>query len=441
MALDLEPADVGLLQERIRAAFSGTHPQEELRTFVETKLAFDIYDELGGVDTPIKVFASKLITKTTKDGTSDTLVRALYVERKGDAELRELVRRILPDALVLVSEQEFESERIRSALDGVTGLERLRADPRIARKLDEARFNLEATATDLAELVAYKGMHDALHTLQLKLYGQILDQLRRFPKDEESVAALREYLQQLTMIHAEAADAADVLPDEILRAPECHWIGRFEQTCAKLRLAVDTADGPLANSAKMELRQLLRAQPTRLNAFLVQTARRIPWKVLIETMTAVAGGLSEDDADRQLLADASTALQSLMNEVLARIDEHELWQYVDVNFWQTEEALQKDDQTAADEISAMWPIICEQVRLIREKAPGDWSADLDRFADEFAHVCPIPATPPLDQRARPAFQRMVHSGRVRFFMVDRDIKARCQGISKLSEPLRKLVGK
>jgi hypothetical protein len=339
-----------------------------------------------------------------------------------------------------VSEQEFDSERIRSAVKGVGRLENLRADPAVAQRL-LLLFNLKTTAADLEQLVAYKGMHDALHGLQLGLYRQISDEIRRFPADPDSADALREHLQQLTIVHAEAMDAADVLPDEMLSAPERSWIAKFDQTCSKLRDAVNQENLGQARVAEMELRQLLRTQPSRLNALLVQAARRIPWNGLIETMTDVADGLDESAPDRQVLIDAAKALQSLMAEVLASIDEHELWQIVDSSFWQTEEALQRNDQAAADEISLMWPMICEQVRAIREKTPTvDW-ADLDRYTSEFTNVCPIPATPPLDQRARIAFQRLVHSGRVRFFMVDRDIKARCRGISKLSEPLRRLVQK
>src|ERR1044071_61260 len=109
MALDLQPLDMQVLQKRIREAFSGEDPQEELRGFVTRSLKFDIFDELGGPDTAMTVFATKLIDKTIEDGTTDQLVQTLLQERKGDTELREFVKRVLPDALTLVPQQDYEA--------------------------------------------------------------------------------------------------------------------------------------------------------------------------------------------------------------------------------------------------------------------------------------------------------------------------------------------
>ena len=437
MALALTPADMELLQKRIRAAFSGANPQQELRAFVQTKLGFDIFDELGGADTAIMVYASKIINKTDEDGTTDVLVRALYVERKGDPELREFVRRLLPDALPLVSEQEFEKERIRSAL---TGLELLRNDPNVAQSIDRVRFDLETTATSLVELAAYKGMHDALHELQLRLYRQLSEEIAKLP-DPEAADTLRLHIQDLATVLSRAVAAAGSLTDEILAAPEKEWTDRLGQIRSRLAAAANTDDPKEAREAEMQLRQLLRTEPTRLNNNLVQTARRIPWKRVIQTLRAVTTALTEEDPSRQPLVDTQVALESLVADVLARVEEHHLWQQVESSFWDTEDALKRDDKDAAEQISLLWPLIADQVRKIREKTPGEWVSEVEHFANAFTTVCPIPATPPLDRRARSAFQRLVYCGRNRFYRVDQDLNAQCQEMLRLSEPLRKLVQK
>ena len=437
MALALAPADMELLQKRIRAAFSGKNPQQELRAFIQTKMGFDIFDELGGVDTGIMVYASKILNKADEDGTTDALVRALFLERRGDSELREFVRRLLPDALTLVPEAEFEAERIRSA---ITGLELLRNDPNVAQRIEQVRFDLEETANSLLELAAYKGMHDALHELQLRLYRQLSEEIAKLP-DAEAADTLRLHVQELERVLSRAVAAARTLSDEILAQPEKEWTERLSQIRSKLAAAATADDSTKAKEAEVQLRQLLRTEPTRLNNNLVQTARQIPWKRLIGTLSAVTAALDEKDTNRQPLVDSQVALQSLMADVLARVDEHHMWQQVESSFWETEDALKRDDEDAAEQISLLWPMIDDQVRKIGLKTPGEWTVEVEHFVKAFTTVCPVPATPPLDKRARTAFQRLVYCGRNRFYQVDQGLNAQCQEMLRLSEPLKKLVQK
>jgi hypothetical protein len=455
MALELQPADMQVLQERIRAAFIGDDdPQQTLRGFVTRTLAFNIFDE-AGPKTGLTIFADLIIEKTLQDGTTDKLVRALFQERKGDTALREFVKRLLPEALPLVSQQEYEAALVAAAQEGVSGLERLRKDPAVAMQLGAVWVDLNRTSTDLAVLAAYKGLHDALHTLQLGLYGQILQELKRLlvekrsaipmgsgvpePDQDPSAETLGLHAQELAPVVARAEDVADTLPDAYLVQPEKNWISSLDQVRRQLTSVSTKFDATIANQAAFSLGTLMRNQSGRLNLLLVQTARRIPWSTLIDTLRIVAKGLQDSDPERQPLVDAGNALEALMTDVLAQVEEHELWQAVESNFWQAEDALQQNNKAGAAQLSALWPMLTEQVRAIGEKVPGDWTRDLDRYATEFTTAWINPKKARVNARARSALQLFVRSGRVRFFNVDRELKARCQGIKQLSEPLRKLI--
>jgi hypothetical protein len=438
MALDLTPQDIELLVGRIRAAFTGKNPQEELREFVSKSLGFDIFDEITGPLAANRDIAFELVDKTERDGTTDKLVRALFQERKGDAELREFVKRVLPDAIALVPQQDYEAALVAVAQEGVSGLERLRKKPKVARQLSTARVDLDHTSTDLGVLAAYKGLHDALHDLQLRLYPQILDELGRIP-DAAAAEALGFHAQDLSTVVARAEDAANTLPDAPLVPPEKNWIANLNQVSLQLSAIAKKPDGATAANVAFSLGHLLRFQPGRLNLLLVQTARRIPWATLIQTLRIAADNLPATDPERQPLVDAGSALDALMKDVLTRVEEHELWQALENNFWQAEEALQRDDGSGAAQVFALWPMLTEQLRAIREKAPGDWTGDLDRYANDFTNACQNPEKTCVTPDARNALQHFVRSGRVRFFNVDRELKTRCQGIMQLSEPLRRLI--
>ena len=437
MTLELQNSDVELLHERILAEFSGKDPQDQFRDFVRRTLSVDIFHDYGGPTTGLQEFSTAVIDRTVSDGTTEKFVTALFLSRKGDSELREFVRRLLPDALPLVPEAEFEAERIRSA---ITGLELLRNDPNFAQRIEQVQFDLEETANSLLELAAYKGMHDALHELQLRLYRQLSEEIAKLP-DPEAADTLRLHVQELDRVLSRAVAAALTLVDEILAAPEKEWTERLGQIRSKLAEAANSADSTKAREAEVQLRQLLRTEPTRLNNNLVQTARQIPWKRLIETLSTVTAALDEKDPNRQPLVDSQLALQSLMADVLARVDEHHMWQQVESSFWETEDALKRDDEDAAEQISLLWPMIDDQVRKIGQKTPGEWTVEVDHFVKAFTTVCPVPAKPPLDKRARTAFQRLVYCGRNRFYQVDQGLNAQCQEMLRLSEPLKKLVQK
>ncbi|MEA3014604.1 MAG: hypothetical protein QOD42_3149 [Sphingomonadales bacterium] len=440
MALTLPPEDQEKLHAAICRAFAGENGHARLNTLVKRALGFDIYVELGGPATPINDFASGLTDQVTQAGTTATLLEALFLERKGDPALRELALRALPGAETLVPAAVHEKALLESAQGGVGALDRLRGDPAVRDRLGEAAVDLRRISAELDLLAGYKSLHDVLHDVQLRLYPQIAEETARLATDPDSALNLSIHAADLSTSAAKAVDAAEALTDPVLASPELSWTAGFEALATQLEAAAEAPDQAGARLAVMELKQLLRFQPPRLNNMLVQTARQIPVSKLVETMRVAAASLAENDAERPSLADAANALEALVRDIRARVEEHEAWQVVETRFWLTEDALQRDDQLAVDELNALWPMVTRQIEAIQAMAAGDWATDLKRHAGDFAAACPIPATPPVAPEARRAFQRYVHRSRVQFYFVDRALKSRCIDVAKLSSPLRQLLG-
>jgi hypothetical protein len=343
----------------------------------------------------------------------------------------------------LVSEAEFqkahELELLESAQTGLSSLHALRNNGKVRDRLIAAEVDLKRISSDLALLVSYKSLHDALHEAQLRIYPQLGEEIGRFPDDPESVSALSQHIEELAVTAESADDAVKNFPSSVLRPPEEKLAGSHAAIVAAFRAAVAATDPKAARDALRSLRQLLRFQPQRLNNLLVQTARQIPVDKLVDAMRFAADTLKADDVERQKLTAAASALEALLADVHARVAEHEAWQVVDTNFWLTEDALQRNDEIAAEELSALWPMLKQQIDAICNAAEGEWINDLRRHAQDFSDACPIPAKPPVDPRARRAFQRYVHGSRLRFFRVDKDLKSRCLIVSELSTPLKELI--
>lgn len=439
MPLLLQPEDEGTLQGLICDAFPGERGHGRLNDFVKDALQFDIYVKLGGPDTPIEQFAAKLIEEVSAAGDYDRLLPKLLVFRKGDRALRELVGRLLPDALALVPPAEHEKALLESAQGGVSALDRLRNDPAVRARLSEAAVDLKSISANLTLLAAYKNLHDVLHDVQLRIYPQIVDEIGSMADNPDSGLSLTIHARDLSTLAAKAKDLAAGFPDAGLAGPEKTWSAGLDALATQLYAAGNEDKQPQAKVALMQLKQLLRFHPTRLNNSLVSAARQIPIGKLIETMKVAAATLADTDPERQSLADAVTALEALMRDIQFQVEEHEAWQLVESNLWVSEEALQRDDQLAADEISALWPMLTSQVEAIWAKTPGAWMDDLKRFAEDFGTACPIPASSPFAREARRAFKRYVYLSRVQFYVVDRALQSRCVDVATLSQPLRALI--
>lgn len=440
MALVLQPGQEETLQSVICVAFTGEHGHGRLKDFVKDALQFDIYVKLGGPDTPIEQFATKLIEEVSSEGTFDPLLRKLLVHRKGDRILRDLVGQVLPDALALVPQADHEKALLESAQGGVGALERLRSDPAVSARLSEAAVDLKAIAANLALLAAYKNMHDVLHTVQLRLYPPITDEIAAFKDDLDAAGNLSIHARELSSVAADATEFAATFPDAGLAVQEKGLSATLETLATKLKEAADREDQPAAKAALMQLKQLLRFHPPRLNHNLVAAARQIPVGKLVETMRVAAASLADADPERRLLTDAGTALETLMRDIQAQVEEHEAWQMVENHLWGSEEALQRDDELAAEELTILWPLVTGQIEAIGVRMPGSWMEDLQRYATDFSTACPMPATPPLAREARRAFKRYVYLSRLHFYDVDRALQSRCSDVATLSQPLKQLIG-
>lgn len=433
-------------QEELRGliveSFPGPNGVANLDIALKATLGYSLFDDVVGAGIPIGPAAESLIQRTEGEGTTTLMVKALFLLRKQDGALREWVSRRRPDLLALVPKEEFESAVLTSVNDGVQGLREIAAArPDVRSILNDAHLDLRKLPGEIAKLALYKGLHDVLHNVQVPLYRSILDALKSFPADDACADALAEYAGQLKQRTADARDVLSSAPplEPGDRATEESWIAQLDQLASALAVATAANDKRGAFMQAMALKGILRAQPPRLDAELVAAARNIPFRELIGAMTAIGAMLRDGSSHRVALSEAATSLHQIENDVTAQVAEHASWQAIEVNLWMSEDAIRNDDEDSVMQFSAHWAAVEEQIGKVCAVSPGDWALELENWSASFHTLCPEPVSPPIADGARRAFQRYVSAGRLRFYLLDKELKQRCDKVTTLSEPLSNLI--
>lgn len=434
---------LGELTRLLCGAFDGP----SIDMLVHVNYGASLYTEFVAPGLPLDQTVFRLLVALEMRGTPEVLIlmRAVLKARPNHAEIQGAVRRFYPQ---VIDPAPGIQDRVIQVTDSLVAFRKLARDPALHALVVESRSELVRIAIEIDVLARYKELHDCLHMVQLKLYRQVTDAVRRFRTDFVSLGTLETYLVELRIIATDAREAATKLPNNPrVRGQEMAWVVVLEAVADDLRTAIEELDEQKAANALRKLKGLLRIEPFRVNQLLALTAQELPLDRLVDTLARAApaapsGGSAPPDPGDPLerIRRGVAGLQTLLPGLLGQVTEHWLWQEIEKDLWQAEESLRLGTPETLDEFWSLWPGVRDRVRALCGTDPAaSWATDLARFAALFEEAFPAPPTPTDPVRAEVSFTLYRNAVMYRFYLVDKALKTTCDAVSTIGRPLDDLL--
>lgn len=425
----MDGAGLAELTDGIVGAFTET----ELKELVRTTMGVGLFEEFAAPGTPLRTIAFNLLEAVDHRGTTLTLLRGVARARPDKTDLQDTLRRLCPEALTAPAETGVQVEAVKAGLNVVRS--RIN-EPAVAGAISASRGDLERISGELGMLASYKALHDGLQRIQMQPYPEIRASVKRFRPEDRDIEAIENQLDQLRLICVDLRSAAGGLPDTIAgRQRELKWIEKLGTVVITLATAIETMNQLLASGAVRAMRDVIRREPPVVNSKFTDTADRLNLERLTETIEKVSAAFPTDGGPAGELRKSLSALRQMAPELKGRVAEHLEWQDVENKLWAAEENIQggTDDRIADFELD--WPGIEQQVRAIAGTDPSSqWSIDLAKRSSA------VGLSLNGDRNRLPfAFDRYRREALIRFYTVDKSLKAQCDSIMGIGQPIQRLL--
>ncbi|ESZ44833.1 hypothetical protein X730_25445 [Mesorhizobium sp. L103C565B0] len=306
---------------------------------------------------------------------------------------------------------------------------------------------LTTVTSQIDVLRAYKDLHDGLQSFQYGIGSlqSLMIASRDMGSDLNQVRVLRKFLNRLRLFCASASEKVALLPaGPTLRDMEQSWLDELVQAAAKLQSAIPDTSGD-AYDALLEVYDVLRVWPSRLNQQIFVTAKKLPFGLLAAGLDTIAGKLPTNDPSVPLIRAAYDAIQVLSSTIYARVVEHKLWQDVDnklVSLTDMIEPVEGAPDAAADkslpfQFSPLWRILEVKVKVLADLDPnGQWRGMLAGYSTDVNDQL---SRETVDTAFILAFEAYRDEAQQRFVQVDLALKTECASIVRVSTPLHRII--
>ncbi len=306
-------------------------------------------------------------------------------------------------------------------------LSRLMDNPIVRGLVATFRTNFQVARQQIELLAHYKELHDLLHKLQFRCYHVIQQELNRFPDDPQSVDNLLNYEVTLQEIVADLRAAAG---RGLLPPSELSWIDEVSQAQAQLNHALIELDAVALKRTVWLLKRTIALYPSTINQRLSMAARMLRLGELIEVMVAIQRALNDALAEATQFEQFQRGVEALrtVDQRLAQlISDHDQWQAVERILSRIEDVMIHD----LTELEFSWPELRTKVAQLCPADQNEWGqllqADSSQLDKALAEQNPL-----LIQRY---FRRYRQRAGSRFYQVDVMLKAQCEELRQVGEPL------
>jgi hypothetical protein len=332
-------------------------------------------------------------------------------------------------------------DRVNIALSGLDAVNRQSRD--IQASLGSANGLAIATAR-IDTLATYKNLHDSLQSFQYGIgsFKVLVSAARHMEVDVEQKRVLRKFLGSLRLLCIQIGQFVAALPEgPTLRDFEQTWLGELEAAANKLDDAIQSAE---AYDAIYDVRAVLRVVPLRLDKQIFVTAKTLPFAALADGLDTIVKKLPADDLAVTQIQDARESILILSSTVYARVVEHKLWQDVDRKLGDLNEMIEPADGPLGPAANALpfqfspsWRTLVKNVQTASSLgSEGRWQKKLADYAigvdDQLTREV-------VDGAFILAFEAYRDEAQQRFVMIDLALKKECASLTRISEPLHKIL--
>jgi hypothetical protein len=369
-------------------------------------------------------------------GAVEQLLRQAASRLPDDERLHDFCRQYFPKSL-----EKLDSAAIVQTINlGLTALIGLKDQPALRETVGRFRYAFESTREQILIVKKYKGLHDSLHELQLRL-GAIGDALARSRTDKTVVRTLGRYAVELKWAARGARKQIPGLPNLML---EQGWVDDFE-TCinemeSAAKSAVTAVDLDQLAAVSVRLRELLGEAP-RINQALANCVASLRLGWLSDTMHVIAekirpGAESGDQALLQLEV-SSGAVGELRYRLEGLVGEHSEWQWLNKELDATEHSSKHQPQARMPR----WQQFKDRLTGLCDLYPNeDWSTELKSRIALWIEATPAPEPGDAEKAAgESAFAEFHRACILRFYDVDVELNDLCAQMTDVAAHLNTLL--
>ena len=387
----------------------------------------------------------ELIFKLDQIGMTSDFLSIVKKKRPRDICLAQFVDKIAPQ-----SKHGSEATRtISEGLQTLTGLPNDNASAVDAITLVTPSLKkLRALELGLKRLGAYKTLHDTLHRVQLGSYNQILADINRIHEDQIYRLQIRQQLALLKMNCREGFRAAQLLEALDASEPlergvselesEGGWVITLTNAVEQLGYAIEEGDDEVAREAILSIRAVIWSEPPRVNGLLRLVAQTLPIDNLLETVEKVSGIPNLQVKQREALDRTKLKLITLQGDLRGKVTIHNRWQAVETLLLAAEFEIERDADDAPKAFRAYWSNVKSTIKPLWALDPlAEWVSATQRCGKEIDVA--LGAAPMEMRAARLSYTRFRFDAALQFFEVDADLRAFCDEVSTLSDPLTQVI--
>lgn len=325
-------------------------------------------------------------------------------------------------------------------------LSQLLEDPKVREMVFAFRNYFQTARTQIALLGDYKELHDALHDIQMGLYGEIERGIRRFR--EGAGAALGELGEHRSTLNDTYIKRVRAVADQQSAAVEeaNNVLNTLEEASERLRIGIKQTAPKELNSALRCLTLVLTMRPAIIDGALYQASKTLPLRPIADALEVVCQEFERLSLDPEKMGQFSQGIDALHRmdvSLKMMIDAHYKWQNLDIDLRRIEYSLEQDTKDLVE----MWPRLKGQAEHLARTNTDGWGAEfltaataLDAAITTIAALDVAAIKPKDAANVQEPFTRWRRMAARRFYDVDKSLRNQCGLLRTTCEPLDTILG-
>jgi hypothetical protein len=269
------------------------------------------------------------------------------------------------------------TQQVTMAVAGLDSMaEMAQVNPSVQSIMREFSADFQHTRAEIDVVTDYKRLHEILHRIQTECFDALLSELRRYTKPEESASAGRNALRQLIKLDGFVTQLKRVRAAGAFPTADVSWIDELDTVRQELWTGINASEVGRVQDAETDLTTIMLEEPSRMNHYLTTRARLLKLDAVERMVRHVRSRLAaqpHDSADQEReMTQTIDALATTHQNLQRLIDDHDIWQRVEVKLRTVERELESSD----DEPKRSWRSIKRMTEPLYRGRTEPWASEL-----------------------------------------------------------------